>query len=157
MICCHGVYSAKLTINRENGQMDDNTSGNGPAQSWAKAIFAITLFVEDLAVAKAFYQRVFELPVAYEDENSAVFKFGVTMINLLKTPAVGELIEPAVMASPASGAQLVFTIAVDDVDSMCAQLAARGVPLLNGPMDRPWGIRTASFQDSDGYIWEIAK
>ena len=45
------VYSAELTINRENGQMDDNTSGNGPAQSWAKAIFAITLFVEDLAVA----------------------------------------------------------------------------------------------------------
>lgn len=37
------------------------------------------------------------------------------------------------------------------------KLAARGVALLNGPMDRPWGIRTASFRDPGGHIWEIAK
>jgi lactoylglutathione lyase len=24
-------------------------------------------------------------------------------------------------------------------------------------MDRPWGIRTASFRDPGGHIWEIAK
>ena len=40
---------------------------------------------------------------------------------------------------------------------MCETLQARGVELLNGPMDRPWGIRTASFRDPGGYIWEIAK
>lgn len=137
--------------------MNDTTSTSQPAQSWSKGILAITLFVEDLAKAKDFYRRVFDLPVEFEDENSVVFKFGATMINLLKTTAVKELIEPAAMASAASGAQLVFTIAVDDVDAMCAQLAVRGVSLLNGPMDRPWGIRTASFQDPDGYIWEIAK
>ena len=39
---------------------------------------------------------------------------------------------------------------------VCAELAARGVTLLNGPMDRPWGIRTASFTDPSGHIWEIA-
>jgi len=49
------------------------------------------------------------------------------------------------------------TIGVDDVDAMCAELAARGVTLLNGPMDRPWGIRTASFRDPAGHIWEIAR
>jgi uncharacterized glyoxalase superfamily protein PhnB len=49
-----------------------------------------------------------------------------------------------------------FTLDVDDVDAMCAELAARGVELLNGPMDRPWGIRTASFKDPAGHIWEIA-
>jgi uncharacterized glyoxalase superfamily protein PhnB len=52
---------------------------------------------------------------------------------------------------------MVFTLAVDDVDAMCAELIGRGVELLNGPMDRPWGIRTASFRDPGGYIWEIAK
>ena len=50
-----------------------------------------------------------------------------------------------------------ISIEVDDVDAMCAELAARGVKLLNGPMDRPWGIRTASFQDPAGHIWEIGK
>ena len=38
-----------------------------------------------------------------------------------------------------------------------AELARRGVTLLNGPMDRPWGVRTASFVDPGGHIWEIAK
>ena len=50
-----------------------------------------------------------------------------------------------------------LTITVDDVDAVCLELADKGIDLLNGPMDRPWGIRTASFIDPDGYIWEIAK
>jgi len=28
----------------------------------------------------------------------------------------------------------------------------RGVALLNGPMNRPWGVRTASFADPGGHI-----
>jgi len=31
------------------------------------------------------------------------------------------------------------------------------VTLLNGPMDREWGVRTASFTDPDGHIWELAQ
>ena len=110
-----------------------------------------------MQATKQFYLRVFGLPVDYEDDNSAVFKFGNTLINLLKTTAVKELIEPAKMAGREAGSRFVFTIHVDDVDAMCAELTTRGVELLNGPMDRPWGIRTASFIDPGGYIWEIAK
>ena len=40
---------------------------------------------------------------------------------------------------------------------MCAELGTRGVVLLNGPMNREWGMRTASFTDPDGHIWEIAQ
>ena len=68
-----------------------------------------------------------------------------------------KLIEPAKVANYESGARYMFTISVDDVDKMCAELVSRGVKLLNGPMDRPWGIRTASFMDPAGHIWEIAK
>ena len=49
-----------------------------------KSIDAITLFVEDLEQSKLFYQDVFGLPVLFEDENSAVFRFEITLINLLK-------------------------------------------------------------------------
>jgi catechol 2,3-dioxygenase-like lactoylglutathione lyase family enzyme len=134
--------------------MNQATAGTS---SWPKGIFAITLFVEDLQAAKQFYLRVFGLPVDYEDDNSAVFKFGSMLINLLKTTAARELIEPAQVAIREAGSRLVFTIHVDDVDVMCAELTARGVELLNGPMDRPWGVRTASFIDPGGHIWEIAK
>jgi catechol 2,3-dioxygenase-like lactoylglutathione lyase family enzyme len=124
--------------------------------SWPSGINAITLFVEDLDESKKFYGEVFGLPVLFQDDNSAVFKFENTLINLLRTTAAVELIAPAAVARPDAGARAQFTLGVDDVDAMCAELAGRGVELLNGPMDRPWGIRTASFRDPGGHIWEIA-
>jgi catechol 2,3-dioxygenase-like lactoylglutathione lyase family enzyme len=126
-------------------------------ESWPKGIYAITLFVEDLGTARQFYLDVFGLPVVFEDENSTVFRFGDTLINLLKISEAEVLISPATMATRGAGSRLAFTIQVDDVDAMCAELASRGVKLLNGPMDRPWGVRTASFCDPGGHIWEIAK
>ena len=125
--------------------------------TWPGPISAITLFVEDLDAARRFYKEVFGLPITYEDENSAVFTFGETMINLLKISEAPELIGPAKVAGPESGSRMQFTIEVDDVDAMCAELTGKGVELLNGPMDRPWGIRTAAFRDPSGHIWEIAK
>ena len=125
-------------------------------ESWPTGISAITVFAEDLAATKAFYQEVFGLPVHYEDDVSAVFNFGNTLVNLLATSEAPELIAPAAVAPPAAGSRLQFTITVDDVDALCAELARRGVDLLNGPIDRPWGIRTACFRDPAGQIWEIA-
>jgi catechol 2,3-dioxygenase-like lactoylglutathione lyase family enzyme len=120
------------------------------------SISAITLFVDDLDAAKSFYERAFDLSVYFEDPQSVVFKFGDTLINLLSEPAVPELISPAPLAPSTAGSRIQFTIPVDDVDATCAELVERGVVLLNGPIDRPWGIRTASFIDPNGYIWEIA-
>jgi catechol 2,3-dioxygenase-like lactoylglutathione lyase family enzyme len=135
-----------------------DTPGTGAGVgAWPKGISAITLFVEDLAATKQFYREVFGLPIVFEDGNSAVFNFGNTLINLLQVTAARELIEPATVASREAGSRLQLTITVDDVDALCAELAARGVELLNGPLDRPWGVRTASFSDPGGHIWEIAQ
>jgi catechol 2,3-dioxygenase-like lactoylglutathione lyase family enzyme len=137
--------------------MDQITGKGAGMSSWPKGIHAITLFVEDIDAAKAFYRKVFGLPVVFEDNDSAVFKFGDTLVNLLKITAAQELIEPARVAGREAGSRFVFTIEVEDVDAMCAELTARGVKLLNGPIDRPWGVRTASFVDPGGCVWEIAK
>jgi catechol 2,3-dioxygenase-like lactoylglutathione lyase family enzyme len=124
--------------------------------TWPKGIHAITLFVEDLAAAREFYQRAFGLPIHFEDRNSAVFSFGNVLINLLAVSEAPELIAPVPVANPDAGSRMQFTVQVDDVDAMAADLQSRGVRLLNGPMDRPWGIRTAAFADPAGHIWEIA-
>ena len=50
-----------------------------------------------------------------------------------------------------------LTVWVDDADAACAELATRGAALLNGPMNREWGMRTAAFADPDGHVWEIAQ
>ena len=135
----------------------DQITSKDTNTSWAKGISYITLFVDDLDATKKFYLKIFDLPVMFEDKDSAVFKFGNTLVNLLKITEAGELVEPAKVASREAGSRFVMTINVDDVDAMCKELTTRGVKLLNGPMDRPWGVRTASFVDPGGYIWEIAK
>ena len=119
-------------------------------------IMAVTLFTEDLGRSKEFYTGVFGLPVHYEDEDSAVFLFGETMVNVLRVSNAPELIEPAPVGGPDAGARSQFTIWADDVDAVCDELAKRGVTLINGPMNRPWGIRTACFADPSGHLWEIA-
>jgi catechol 2,3-dioxygenase-like lactoylglutathione lyase family enzyme len=124
--------------------------------SWPGAISAITLFVDDLEVSKQFYRDVFDSELKFEDEASAVFAFGGTLVNLLRTTAAEELIGPATVAPRDAGSRLQFTLDVDDVDAMCTELERRGVRLINGPMDRPWGVRTACFADPGGHIWEIA-
>jgi len=123
---------------------------------WPGGIAAVTLFVEDLEAAKRFYADVFRLPVHFEDDDSAVFMFGETMINLLAVSKAPELVTPAAVAGPDAGVRFQFTLTVADVDATAAELETRGVELLNGPLDRPWGIRTASFRDPAGHIWEIA-
>jgi catechol 2,3-dioxygenase-like lactoylglutathione lyase family enzyme len=119
-------------------------------------IAAITLFVDDLPAAKAFYETAFEQPLVFEDGNSAVFEFDNMVVNLLATPAADSLIAPAEVGERDAGARFQLTIRVDDADATCAQLRARGVTLLNGPVDRAWGLRTAAFEDPAGHIWEVA-
>jgi catechol 2,3-dioxygenase-like lactoylglutathione lyase family enzyme len=134
--------------------MNESTESNG---TWPGAIGAITLFQEDLRAAKRFYHDVFRLPVVFEDEVSAVLKFGDTLVNLLQASEAPELVQPGKVAAEDAGVRFQLTLEVDDVDAMCEELKARGVALLNGPIDRPWGVRTASFRDPGGHVWEIAK
>jgi catechol 2,3-dioxygenase-like lactoylglutathione lyase family enzyme len=124
---------------------------------WPRKLSAITLFTEDLDATKRFYAEVFGVPKVLEDDDSAVFDFGNTLVNLLRMSAVPELIGPATAGGADAGPRFQLTIDVEDVDATCAELVRRGVQLLNGPMDRPWGIRTATFRDPAGHVWEIAK
>ncbi len=133
-----------------------STIDDGMATWAGRGISTVTLFVDDLPATKEFYLNAFGLPVIFEDGDCAVFKFENTLINLLKASAGAELLEPAAVASREAGSRFVFTITVSDVIKVCEGLKARGVVFLNGPIDRPWGIRTASFVDPAGYVWEIA-
>ena len=123
----------------------------------AHGIRFITLFVEDLEATKAFYQDVFALPIDWEDDASAVFSFGNTSINLLKAEEADDLVGPAKVAGRDAGARAQFTLPVEDADATCAMLAERGVTIINGPLDRPWGVRTACFADPGGHLWEVAQ
>jgi catechol 2,3-dioxygenase-like lactoylglutathione lyase family enzyme len=117
----------------------------------------ITLFVEDVQQSKKFYQNIFAVKPVFEDANCAVVRLENVMLNLLKISESPELIAPAKVAGPTSGSRLMFTIKVENVNTVCTKLKEHGVTLLNGPIDRPWGRRTATFSDPAGNAWEIAE
>lgn len=119
-------------------------------------VSAITLFVEDPVRSKAFYERVFGASVVHEDAQSVAFAFDGVIVNLLDRREAPGLLEPARVASAGAGSSALLTVSVEDVDAACAALAEHGVAPLNGPQDRPWGIRTAAFADPDGHVWEVA-
>ena len=83
--------------------MDENTQA-----VWPGAIAAITL------------------PVHFEDDNSTVFKFRDTLVNLLQTREAPGLVAPAAVANADAGARFQFTLAVDDVDATVEELKSPG-------------------------------
>jgi uncharacterized glyoxalase superfamily protein PhnB len=120
-------------------------------------IEVVTLFVDGIAEAKAFYLKVFEPEIVYQDDVSCVLRFEGALVNLLEASQARELVHPALVAPSGSGPRILLTIKVADVDAVCAQLTGNGVALLNGPFDRPWGRRTAAFADPSGHVWEVAQ
>jgi catechol 2,3-dioxygenase-like lactoylglutathione lyase family enzyme len=133
------------------------TVGGSVMANSLEGLGAITLVVEDIAAARAFYEEVFAQPLAFSDNVSAAFRFGDLIVNLLEEPAVASMIEPVPVAPRHAGVRAQLSIFVDDVDAVCAELESKGVPLLNGPIDRPWGMRTAIFSDPGGHVWEVAQ
>jgi catechol 2,3-dioxygenase-like lactoylglutathione lyase family enzyme len=120
-------------------------------------IFALTLFVADLEASKNFYRSAFGKEVVFQDPNSAVFQFGEVLLNLLQQQEAPGLIAPERVATKESGSRFQLTIHVDDIDARISQLAAAGISLVNGPIQRPWGPMTALISDPDGHLWEIAQ
>ena len=120
-------------------------------------IEVISLFTEDLAAMRAFYVKVFAHEILYEDDVCSVLRIGNIAVNLLNIENAAELTAPGKTAGSAAGARALYTVNVKDCNAVCAELAALGVPLLNGPVDRPWGRRTAAFADPAENVWEVAQ
>jgi catechol 2,3-dioxygenase-like lactoylglutathione lyase family enzyme len=121
-----------------------------------KKVDVINLFAEDLAGTRSFYQEILGLELAFQDENVAVFKLENAIVCLRTVAEASELIAPAAVASPRAGSRFLLSVFVDDVDAVCAELTARGVAV-NGPADRSWGMRSATFTDPAGHLWSVGQ
>lgn len=123
--------------------------------NWEKQIGAMTLFVPDLDRAQRFYQDVFGLQTQAADEDTVMVRFENMYVFLHKAATAQEPL-PEILDEAHKGAGQ-FAIIVGDVDAVCSELAGRGVKPLSGPADRPWGMRTVTFADPGGHIWELAQ
>ena len=123
----------------------------------ATGLGALTMFVEEVQHVRAFYRDVLGLRAVFEDDVSIVFDLGGTMLNVLEVTAAADVVAPARPAAVGDMPQMLLSLWVEDVDAVCRDVQERGVVLLNGPVDRSWGKRTAAFADPAGAVWEIAQ
>jgi catechol 2,3-dioxygenase-like lactoylglutathione lyase family enzyme len=124
--------------------------------NWNKQIAAINLLVGDLDRAKTFYRDVFGLPVQHEDDGSAMFRFNDTYLFLQRGESRDDAPTEEVLKL-AQGGVGQCAIIVEDADAVRAELDEKGVTVISGPEDRPWGMRTLTFADPGGNTWEIAQ
>lgn len=118
---------------------------------------ALTLFVKETSPVTTFYREVLGLRTVFEDDVSTVFDLGGTMLNVLAVTAAAEVVSPARPAVVGDTPRMLLSLWVEDVDAVCRDLQERDIVLLNGPVDRSWGKRTAAFTDPAGAVWEIAQ
>ncbi|WP_374497126.1 VOC family protein [Vogesella indigofera] len=120
----------------------------------------VTLGVADLARATAFYRDVLRLPqIAMPDgAGVAFFELGHTWLSLYPRAALAA--DAGVADSPAA-AFPGFTLAHNvrsaaEVDTLLAEVAARGGRIVKPAQDAFWGGRSGYFADADGFLWEVA-
>lgn len=117
--------------------------------------------MEDKNRVKAFYAKAFDLEPLQEDDDGVTLRLDNAYLRLsVRGEEPGSdlaLIAPALVGTADNGPRQVFGIVVENVDAVCRDLRAKGVPLLNGPANRSWGMRTASIQDPDGHVWAISQ
>jgi len=123
---------------------------------WDKRLSAVNLIVGDLEGVKAFYRQAFGLDSLHEEDDLAIFRLGETFFALRHDPARPTDPSEEYLRLAKKGAGQ-FSIRVEDVDAVHAELAANGVTFIDGPTDRPWGMRTLTFSDPAGYTWGIAQ
>lgn len=133
-----------------------HSAASSAVTPWARRMFAVTLFVDDVQRSRRFYVDVFGMPILVEDEASVAFGFPNLVVNLVAVPAARELVEPADVGRAGTAARMMLTLDMEDVDAVCERLRELGVELLNGPIDRSWGPRTAAFADPSGHCWELS-
>jgi catechol 2,3-dioxygenase-like lactoylglutathione lyase family enzyme len=126
------------------------------APEWARRFFAVTLFVDDLVRERRWYGDVFDMPVVDESPENCVFRFpSDVFINLNALAALPTHVGPEPAAKIGSPSRVMLSLEVDDVDVVVERLAGIGVRPLVGPIDRPWGSRTATIADPSGNYWEL--
>ena len=127
------------------------------APLWLNGLFAVTIYADDLPASRKFYGNLLQMQEIFSNHDSVVYQMGSACLNVLMKENAPELVAPLPIAPSSAGSRSLLTVTVDDVDAAYAALVARGMTFLNGPIDRPWGMRTAAFADPSGHCWELAQ
>jgi lactoylglutathione lyase len=117
------------------------------------------LLVSNFKACFLFYRDLMGFQASYGTENDtyADFNTGTVSIALFDRQEMSNAVGTAHLPAQAKAQDKVCLVfSVENVDTVCDQLAKQGIQLTAEPSDRPgWGIRAAHFRDPDGNLIEI--
>ena len=107
----------------------------------------VSLQVRDVERAAAFYADTLGLPRAAMERPGAVVFATRPAAFAVRSPLPGTDLD----ATPRPGMGVALWLHADDAQEVHDRLAAAGVPIVEAPVEGPFG-RTFSFADPDGYV-----
>lgn len=114
------------------------------------------IFVNDIAISKAFYQDIFNLEVEHDFGLNITFK---DAISLWQIGRAEEIVYGAVkkgrFEKGVKAVELYFQ--TDDIEAVYQVLRKKNVELLHELKEEPWGQKTVRFYDPDQFIVEVAE
>jgi len=111
------------------------------------------IFARQMSAMREFYGTTLGFPLHRElSPHWVEFRVGS---NLLALTERGGLFDDPAPPIGALSVQLAFRVAPSEVAMCAATLRDRGVDIISGPTDRPFGHRTLFFRDPDGNVLEI--
>ncbi len=118
-----------------------------------RSIDYTVIFARQMAAMREFYGTALGFPIHKELSPKWVeFRVGSNVLALTERgPVFNDPAPPVGVLS----LQLAFRVAPGDVASCAAVLKERGVKIVAGPTDQPFGHRTFFFRDPDGNVLEI--
>lgn len=113
------------------------------------------LLCQRLAETRDFYLNVMKFPLEMDRSTWVSFRVGSSLLTL-RPRGQGVAWHDGPAVAGAAGIQLAFRVPPPAVEEWHRELVAKGVEILNPPMDLPgWRHRTLFFRDPEGNIIEI--
>jgi lactoylglutathione lyase len=118
-----------------------------------RSIDYTVIYVRQMAAMRDFYGRTMGFALHRELSPRWIeYRVGSNILALAERG--GRFDDPAPPVGVLS-LQLAFRVAPHEVATCAAVLAERGVTIISGPTDQPFGHRTLFFRDPDGNVLEI--
>jgi lactoylglutathione lyase len=119
-----------------------------------KKLFANCLLVDDFERSLEFYTMVLGLEINSQEGKFANFKLEGTELAIFQKDEATAMFPEKYMGK---GGGVILAIQTGDVGRFCEELKNKGVEIIEGPKETPWGQVVAYFLDPDNNIWEVSK
>lgn len=112
-----------------------------------QGIFYVALHVSDLPRSKLFYSGKLQWKLETDEPTVAGLRFGDGYVVLLADSSSATAVQPGGMH---------VAVKVEGIAAEYARLKDLGVPV-GELLSQPWGERSFSFKDPDGYEWSYGE